>query len=77
MTRVEIVYDSQLYSIGNRDAASVRAEIEEALRSGSLHWLEVQRGEGEYTPAHLLIAPGVSFAVTQALTGGTSPLTED
>jgi hypothetical protein len=64
--RVELIYDGQQYSIGNRDSASVRAEIEEALRSGDPHWIEAQRGEGEYTPAHLLIAPGIPFAVTDA-----------
>jgi hypothetical protein len=67
--RVEVVYDGQEYSIGNRDAASVRAEIEKALRSGEPFWLEVQRGEGEYTPAHLLILPGIAVAVTDVLTG--------
>jgi hypothetical protein len=67
--RVEIIYDSQEYSIGNRDSASVREEIEEALRSGVPYWLEVQRGEGDYTPAHLLIAPGIPFAVTDVLDG--------
>ncbi len=74
--RVEIVYDSHEYSIGNRDAASVREEVEEALRSGFPYWLEVQRGEGEYTPTFLLIAPGIAFAVTTALTA-SSPMTED
>ena len=65
--RVEIVYDGQPYSLGNRDAASVRAEVEDALRSGHPRWLEVQRGEGAYTPTHLLIVPGVAFAVTDTL----------
>jgi hypothetical protein len=65
--RVEVVYDSLQYSIGNRDAASVREEIEEALRSGAPYWLEVQRGEGGYTPAQLLIAPGIPFAVTDVV----------
>jgi hypothetical protein len=62
--RVEVIYDGHDYSIGNRDATSVRDEIEEALRSGIPYWLEVQRGEGDYTPAHLLIAPGIPFAVS-------------
>ena len=75
--RLEIVYDGQQYSLAKRDSASVRAEVEEALRSGSSFWLEVQRGEGEYTPTHLLIAPGIAFAITETLTGGTSPLAED
>jgi hypothetical protein len=74
--RVEIVYDSQEYSIGNRDAASVRAEVEKALRSGEPYWLEVQRGEGEYTPAHLLIVPGIGLAVTDVL-DAPPVLTED
>ncbi len=74
--RVEIVYDSHEYSIGNRDAASVREEVEEALRSGFPYWLEVQRGEGDYTPAHLLIVPGIPFAVTDSEGGGATE-TED
>jgi len=73
--RVEIIYDSQEYSIGNRTAASVREEVEEALRSGFPYWLEVQRGEGDYTPAHLLIAPGIPFAVTDS-EGGAATGTE-
>ncbi len=75
--RVEIVYDSHEYSIGNRDAASVREEVEEALRSGFPYWLEVQRGEGEYTPAFLLIVPGIAFAVTDAMTDSTSTTESD
>ena len=73
MTRVEIVYDGRLYSIGNRDAASVRAEVAGALASNAPYWLEVQRGEGDYTAAFLLIAPGIAFAVTEVLSGPASP----
>jgi hypothetical protein len=65
--RVEVVYDSHQYSIGNRDAASVRQEVLEALQSGAPYWLEVQRGEGGYTPAHLLILPGIGFAVSDVI----------
>jgi hypothetical protein len=71
--RAEIVYDSQQYSLGNRGAASVREEIEEALRSGVPYWLEVQRGEGDYTPAYLLIVPGIAFAVIESSAGVTAP----
>jgi hypothetical protein len=63
MKRVDIKYDGTEYSIGNRDAEDVRAEIDAKLASPEAGWLAVNSGEGRLQPAQLLITPGIAFAL--------------
>jgi hypothetical protein len=63
MKRVHIKYDGTEYSIGNRDAQDVRAEIDAKLASPETGWLAVNFGEGRLQPAQLLITPGIAFAL--------------
>ena len=62
MTRIDIYYGSEHYSIGGRSFDDLQREIEIGLRSGS-HWLEVNDGEGSLRQAFLLLTPGVQVAV--------------
>ena len=63
MKRVNIIYDGEHYSIGNRDVYELQAEIAEALKSGEPHWLRVNHGEGSYQIADLLLAPGIHISI--------------
>lgn len=62
MTRIDIYYGSEHYSIGGRRFEDLQREIEVGLRTGA-HWLEVNDGEGSRRQAFLLLTPGVQVAV--------------
>jgi len=62
MQRIDIQYGGQLYSVGGRDFAQLRSEIEEGLREGS-HWLLVNDGEGSRRDAYLLLTQGTPIAL--------------
>ncbi len=82
MKRVEIVYDGIEYSIGGRDIADVRAEIDRAVRAGQPYWLTAFRGEGKPQQVSLLVAPGTAISLadvghaTQDATDGGGKETE-
>ena len=79
MTRIDISYGGQWYSIGNRSLEEVHEEIRVGVLSGH-HWLEVNDGEGNPRPAFLSITPGVPIAVIpipDADLGGPSVLALD
>ena len=62
MTRIDIYYGSEHYSIGGRHFEDLQREIETGLQSGA-HWLEVNDGEGSRRQAYLLLTPGVQVTV--------------
>jgi hypothetical protein len=63
MKRVDVIYGGIRYTIASRDPADLKAEIEDALKSGEPHWLAVNHGEGTLHEAELLIATGIDIAV--------------
>ncbi|TFC45608.1 hypothetical protein E3T37_11790 [Cryobacterium sp. TMT2-10] len=63
MTRVDIVYGGQQYSLGGRSIESIQAEVDAAVLSGAPYWMRVNSGGGRFEDAFLLIAPGIPFAM--------------
>ncbi|MFD1713329.1 hypothetical protein ACFSBZ_02490 [Amnibacterium flavum] len=63
MKRIDIIYDGEQYSVGQRDLDEVKGVIERALAGGGPTWLRVNRGEGRPQPAELLIMPGVPLVL--------------
>jgi hypothetical protein len=70
VTRIDIVYGGELYTLGDRTLDSVRAEIADAVTSGSPAWLRVNSGAGRYQDAYLLISPGTAIAVVDVQPNG-------
>jgi len=64
MKRIHLYYDGFIYSVAGRELDELKSEIEQALTSGSPHWLKVNHGEGTLREAQLLIAPGVGLALS-------------
>lgn len=62
MKRIDIVYDGQRYSVGNRDYEDFRQEVQRMLSAGS-GWLRVNDGDGARRDADLLVHAGVSLAL--------------
>jgi hypothetical protein len=62
MKRIDIHYGGQTYSVGGRDFAEFRAEVEEGMRAGT-HWIVVNDGEGARRDAHLLLTPGTPIVL--------------
>ncbi|MFJ6678442.1 hypothetical protein ACIQLK_04850 [Microbacterium sp. NPDC091382] len=62
MSRIDISYGGQWYSVGDRTLEDVHREIQEGARGGE-YWLAVNDGEGSASPAYLFITPGVPIAV--------------
>ena len=62
MKRIDIIYGGQPYSVGGRELAEIRNDVEEAIRSGG-GWLKVNDGEGERRDAYLYITPGTTVAL--------------
>jgi hypothetical protein len=80
MMRVRLHYGGREYTIVDRDAQAVRAQIDRALAGDGEHWLQVTSGEGRGTAARLLILPGTEIAVLQEVGepgGGHEPLGHD
>ncbi|WP_066040705.1 hypothetical protein [Herbiconiux solani] len=63
MKRVEIVYDGEEYTIGDRDVDDVQAEIQAGLTGAEPAWLVANRGEGRMQEARLLITEGVGISL--------------
>ncbi|GAA3037378.1 hypothetical protein [Microbacterium dextranolyticum] len=61
MKRIDVHYGGNVYSIGGRSLAEVRAEIEQSTEGGG--WLLVNDGEGAQRDAYLWITRGVPIAV--------------
>lgn len=62
MTRIDISYGGEWFSIGDRSAEQLSREIESGLATGH-HWLVVNDGDGTTRKAYLSITPGVPLAV--------------
>jgi len=63
MKRIDVLYDGQLYSIANRDIEELSAEILTRVQASEAFWLEVNSGEGQPRPTHILMAPGTAVAL--------------
>lgn len=63
MNRVDIVYGGSQYSLGGRTAESIQQEINAAMSAHTPYWLPVNRGEGRFEGAYLLISTGIPIAV--------------
>lgn len=63
MQRVDIVYGGSQYSLGGRTVESVQQEIGAAMAAHTPYWLPVNRGEGRFEGAFLLITTGIPIAV--------------
>lgn len=66
MSRVEIQYGGIQYTVADRTAEQIRAQIDAALQSGRTFWLPVNRGEGLPRETQLLIHAGISVSVGAA-----------
>ena len=64
MKRIIISYGGVEYTIAHTNLDEVKATLLDAHLSGTPVWLRVNHGEGTYLETDLLIAPGVSVAVT-------------
>ena len=64
MKRINVIYDGEMYSIGDRELDAVKAEVEAAQSSVTPVWLSVNSGEGVLQQTELLIVPGVGIALT-------------
>ncbi len=64
MTRVEIDYDGQAYSVRVDEPAEFFDRVRTMASDGGHHWLEVDRGEGALDTTSLLIGPGTRIALT-------------
>ena len=70
MTRIDIVYGGKPYTLGDRTIESLRAEITDAVSSGTPAWLRVNSGAGRYQDAYLLISAGTAIAIVDVQPNG-------
>jgi hypothetical protein len=73
MKRINVFYDGQQYSVGDRDLSEVETQISDALVSGAPHWLDVNGGEGAPHAVRLLILPGIAIALSPVTTDERAP----
>ena len=62
MTRIDISYGGEWFTVGDRSPAQLNREIESGLATGH-HWLVVNDGDGSTRKAYLSISPGVPLAI--------------
>ena len=62
MTRIDISYGGEWFTVGDRSPAQLNREIESGLATGH-HWLVVNDGAGGGGKAYLSITPGVPLAI--------------
>lgn len=63
LKRINIRYGGDHYTMARTDLEVVKGEIESALAGGGSYWLHVNRGEGSFQQADLLITPGTPIAL--------------
>jgi hypothetical protein len=64
MKRITIAYGGISYTVADTNIDELKTQILEVHTSGTPMWLRVNHGEGSYRETDLLIAPGISVAVT-------------
>jgi riboflavin synthase alpha subunit len=64
MKRITIAYDGISYTVADTNIDELKTQILKVHTSGTPMWLQVNHGEGSYRETDLLIAPGISVAVT-------------
>lgn len=65
MKRIDIRYDGEPYSIGDRELEGLIAEIEQGIaESPQGFWLEVNQGEGQPRPTFLRLTAHSDIALT-------------
>jgi hypothetical protein len=64
MKRITIAYGGISYTVADTNIDELKTRILEVHMSGTSIWLRVNHGEGSYRETDLLIAPGISVAVT-------------
>jgi hypothetical protein len=62
--RITIAYGGIPYTVADSDVDELKNQILTVHTSGTPMWLRVNHGEGSYRETDLLIAPGISVAVT-------------
>jgi hypothetical protein len=62
--RITIAYGGIPYTVADTDVDALKNRILTVHTSGTPTWLRVNHGEGSYRETDLLIAPGISVAVT-------------
>jgi hypothetical protein len=62
--RITIAYGGISYTVADTDVDELKKQILTVHTSGTPMWLRVNHGEGSYRETDLLIAPGISVAVT-------------
>jgi hypothetical protein len=77
MKRIGIIYAGAEFSAGRDDFEQLKADIEEATRSGRTAWIRVNHGEGRPQPAELLIGPGIPIALMPISDESSNPAAGD
>ena len=62
--RITLSYGGTVYSLADADIEDLKRQLLEVHTGGAPFWLQVNHGEGSYRETELLIAPGVSVAIT-------------
>lgn len=76
MKRIGIIYAGSQFSVGREDFEQLKADIEDATRSGRSGWIRVNHGEGRPQAAELLIGPGIPIALMPIADEPPSPVEE-
>jgi hypothetical protein len=63
LKRINITYGGDHYTVANRALSEVQNEINSAIAEGKPLWLRVNRGEGSYQQADLLITSATPIAL--------------
>ncbi|PRY64299.1 hypothetical protein B0I08_1136 [Glaciihabitans tibetensis] len=63
LKRINIRYDGDHYTLASRELSEVQSEINTAIAEGRPLWLRVNRGEGSYQTADLLVTAGTPIAL--------------
>jgi hypothetical protein len=61
--RINIIYGGEQYTIADADPEVIKADITQAITSGSPFWLRVNHGEGTVRAADLLITAGTAISL--------------
>jgi hypothetical protein len=65
LNRITIAYGGNLYTVADSDVDELKTQTLAVHTSGTLTWHSVNHAEGSYRKTDLLIAPGISVALTE------------